>query len=196
MAEMKYAYWPGCVSRGFTPELHGSMALVADRLGIELVELDRANCTGAGVIAEHNQELADTLNTRTFALAQQTGLPMMNICSTCQGAQSECQQRVDADSEYRNHINDQLAPEGLKYERDGFSNKNFLWVLVEDYGLDRLKQQVTRQSALASRASPRWVPAWRSETSRAMVMIGKPQHFRAPSYCTTSPPSASISLSR
>lgn len=91
MAEnIKVAYWPGCVSRGFTPELHGSMALVAERLGIELVELDRANCCGAGVIAEHNQELADTLNARTFALAQQTGLSMMNICSTCQGAQSEC----------------------------------------------------------------------------------------------------------
>ena len=144
MADLKYAYWPGCVSRGFTPELHGSMALVAERLGIELVELDRANCTGAGVIAEHNQELADTLNTRTFALAQQTGLPMMNICSTCQGAQSECQQRVDADTSYRDHINEQLAPEGLKYERDGFTNKNFLWVLVEDYGLDKLKQQVQR----------------------------------------------------
>ncbi|MGZ5314028.1 MAG: heterodisulfide reductase-related iron-sulfur binding cluster, partial [Solirubrobacterales bacterium] len=58
---LKVAYWPGCVSRGFTPELHGSMALVAEKLGIELVELDRANCCGAGVIAEHNQELADTL---------------------------------------------------------------------------------------------------------------------------------------
>ena len=46
---MKLAYWPGCVSRGFTPELHGSMALVAPKLGLELVELDRANCCGAGV---------------------------------------------------------------------------------------------------------------------------------------------------
>ena len=59
---MKLAYWPGCVSRGFTTELHGSTALVAERLEIELVTLDRANCCGAGVIAEHNQELADTLN--------------------------------------------------------------------------------------------------------------------------------------
>ena len=67
---MKVAYWPGCVSRGFTPELHGSMAKVAPKLDIELVELDRANCCGAGVIAEHNQELADTLNARTFAMAQ------------------------------------------------------------------------------------------------------------------------------
>jgi succinate dehydrogenase / fumarate reductase cytochrome b subunit len=141
---IKVAYWPGCVSRGFTTELHGSMALVAERLDIELVELDRANCSGAGVIAEHNQELADTLNARTFALAQQTGLPMMNICSTCQGAQSECQQRLDADSSYRAHINETLAPEGLSYSPEGFSNKNFLWVLAEDYGLDKLKAQVKR----------------------------------------------------
>jgi len=147
MAEsIKVAYWPGCVSRGFTPELHGSMALVAERLGIELVELDRANCCGAGVIAEHNQELADTLNARTFALAQQTGLSMMNICSTCQGAQSECQQRLDADSAYRAHINEVLSGQGLSYEKgkDGFTNKNFLWLLVEDYGLDKLRAQVQR----------------------------------------------------
>jgi len=143
---IKVAYWPGCVSRGFTPELHGSMALVAEKLGIELVELDRANCCGAGVIAEHNQELADTLNARTFALAQQTGLSMMNICSTCQGAQSECQQRLDADSAYRAHINEVLSGQGLSYDKDkaGFTNKNFLWLLVEDYGLDNLREKVRR----------------------------------------------------
>jgi succinate dehydrogenase / fumarate reductase cytochrome b subunit len=119
------------------------MALVAERLGIELVELDRANCCGAGVIAEHNQELADTLNARTFAMAQETGFPMMNICSTCQGAQSECQQRLDADAAYRRHINEVLSAEGLHYER-GISNKNFLWLLAEDYGLDALKERVVR----------------------------------------------------
>jgi succinate dehydrogenase / fumarate reductase cytochrome b subunit len=144
---VKVAYWPGCVSRGFTPELHGSMALVAPLLDIELVELDRANCCGAGVIAEHNQELADTLNARTFALAQQTdGALMMNICSTCQGAQGECQERLDANTPYRDHVNETLSAEGLQYER-GISNKNFLWLLVEDYGLDRLRQLVARPLA-------------------------------------------------
>jgi len=143
---MKLAYWPGCVSRGFTTELHGSMALVAEGLGIELVTLDRANCCGAGVIAEHNQELADTLNARTFALAQETGLAMMNICSTCQGAQSECQERLDANAEYRKHINEALSGEGLEYVsgKDGFTNKNFLWLLVEDIGLDKLRESVKR----------------------------------------------------
>lgn len=140
---MKVAYWPGCVSRGFTPELHGSMARVAPLLDIELVELERASCTGCGVIAEHNQELADTLNARTFALAQQTGLAMMNICSTCQGAQSECQERLDANGEYRDHVNQTLAAEGLSYEK-GLTNKNFLWLLVEEIGLENLKKKVKR----------------------------------------------------
>src|ERR1700759_2633108 len=134
---MKVAYWPGCVSRGFTPELHGSMAKIAP-----LLDLD--NCCEAGVIAEHNQELADTLNARTFALAQQTdGELMMNICSTCQGAQGECQERLDANGEYRATINANLADEGLSYER-GLTNKNLLWMLVEEIGLDTLRAKVKR----------------------------------------------------
>ena len=141
---MKVAYWPGCVSRGFTPELHGAMAKVAPLRDIELIELDRANCCGAGVIAEHNQELADTLNARTFALAQQTdGALMMNICSTCQGSMSECQERLDASTDYRTAINETLQPDGLRYDR-GIVNKNLLWVLVEEIGLDNLKSMVKR----------------------------------------------------
>jgi succinate dehydrogenase / fumarate reductase, cytochrome b subunit len=144
---MKLAYWPGCVSRGFTPELHGSMELVAPKLGIELVQLDRANCCGAGVIAEHSQELSDTLNARTFAMAQEVegAEGMINICSTCQGAQSECQQRLDADQGYREHVNSHLSDEGLSYRRDSeWWNKNFLWLLVEEIGLDKLRDKVVR----------------------------------------------------
>jgi succinate dehydrogenase / fumarate reductase, cytochrome b subunit len=144
---MKLAYWPGCVSRGFTPELHGSMNLVAPKLDLELVELDRANCCGAGVIAEHNQELADTLNARTFAMAQNVegAVGMMNICSTCQGAQSECQQRLDADGEYRDAVNSNLSAENLAYQQHSeWWNKNFLWLLVEEIGLDKLRSKVVR----------------------------------------------------
>jgi succinate dehydrogenase / fumarate reductase cytochrome b subunit len=125
------------------------MAKVAPLLDIELVQLDRANCCGAGVIAEHNQELADTLNARTFALAQQVDGAelMMNICSTCQGAQGECQERLDASAEYRAHVNSTLADEGLTYINDPahpFTNKNFLWLLVEEIGLDSLRSRVKR----------------------------------------------------
>jgi succinate dehydrogenase / fumarate reductase cytochrome b subunit len=123
------------------------MARVAPLLDLELVELDRANCCGAGVIAEHNQELVDTLNARTFAMAQgvEGAAGMMNICSTCQGAQSECKQRLDAEDGYRATVNEHLEPEGLHYEKDGaWWNKNLLWLLVEEIGLDALKEKVVR----------------------------------------------------
>ena len=69
---------------------------------------------------------------------------MMNICSTCQGAQSECQERLDANAEYRGRVNETLkATDGLEYS-EGVVNKNFLWVLVEDIGLDHLKSLVKR----------------------------------------------------
>src|SRR5215210_1975972 len=144
---MKLAYWPGCVSRGFTPELHGSLAKVAPMLDLELVELGRANCCGAGVIAERNQELVDTLNARTFAMGPGVdgAAGMMNICSTCQGAQSEWQERLDASGEYREHINTHLKGEGLAYDHsEDWWNKNFLWLLVEEIGLDAVRERVVR----------------------------------------------------
>jgi succinate dehydrogenase / fumarate reductase, cytochrome b subunit len=141
---MKVAYWPGCVSRGFTPELHGAMDKIAPLLDLELEPLDRASCCGAGVIAEHSQELADTLNARTFALAEETGSTlMMNICSTCQGSMSECQERLDANSEYRQAINDNIREEGIRYDK-AVVNKNLAWVIVEDLGLEELRSRVKR----------------------------------------------------
>src|ERR687894_729737 len=123
------------------------MAKVAPLLDIELVQLDRAACCGAGVIAEHNQELADTLNARTFALAQQeidAGADlMMNICSTCQGAQSECQERLDANTEYREHVNETLSADGLEYEK-GVVNKHFLWLMIEEIGLEKIASMVKK----------------------------------------------------
>jgi succinate dehydrogenase / fumarate reductase cytochrome b subunit len=138
---LKYAFWPGCVSKGAAPELYQSMNRVAAEMGIELVELEQATCTGAGVLQEQNPEMGDALNARTFALAQQMGLPLMNICSTCQGIESMVQDKLKKDPEYLAKINAILADEGLAYT-PGLEIKNFLWVLVEDFGLDKLKSMI------------------------------------------------------
>ena len=63
---MKYAFFPGCVSRGACPELMQSLTAVADHIGMELELMETASCTGAGVISERNQKLADALNARNF----------------------------------------------------------------------------------------------------------------------------------
>ena len=140
---MKYAFFPGCVSRGGCPELYTAVMSVCATLGIELEEMTSASCTGAGVLQEKNLRLGDTLNARNFALAEQMGLPIMTICSTCQGVMAQANSRLLADPHYLAEINEPLADEGLEY-RGTVEIKHMLWVLLEDVGADVLKQRITR----------------------------------------------------
>jgi hypothetical protein len=64
---MKYAFFPGCVSKGACPELYQSVMQVYPKLGIELVEMTTASCTGAGVLQEKDLRLGDALNARPSA---------------------------------------------------------------------------------------------------------------------------------
>jgi len=105
-----------------------------------------ASCTGAGVLQEKNRLLGDTLNARTFAMAEKMGLPIMTICSTCQGVMSQANHRMKGDPAYLAEVNSYLAEEGLEYHGTA-EPKHLLWLLIEDYGLDKLLQLVTRPLA-------------------------------------------------
>ena len=138
----KYAFFPGCVSRGGCPELYPAAMQVCEKLGIELEELTGASCTGAGVLQEKNQLLGDVLNARTFAMAEVTGLPIMTICSTCQGVMSQANKRLKDDPEYLAKVNSHLAEESLEYKGTAVI-KHLLWVIIEDVGLEALRGHIT-----------------------------------------------------
>ena len=140
---MKYAFFPGCVSKGGCPELYQSVMQVYPRLGIELEEMTTASCTGAGVLQEKDLRLGDILNAHTLALAEQKGLPIMTICSTCQGVMSQANHRLTSNPEYLDEINHVLKEEGLTY-RGTTIVKHFVWILLEDVGEDTLLQHVKR----------------------------------------------------
>jgi len=140
---LKYAFWPGCVALGAAPELYTSTKLVLGKLGIEVQEMGNASCTGSGVLQERNRKLGDTLNVRTFAQAEKMGLPIMTICSTCQGVMSQAQRAVTRDDAYLAEINTYLKDEGLEYKGSTVT-KHLLWILVEEYGIDKLKSHFVR----------------------------------------------------
>ena len=141
---MKFAFYPGCVARGAGPELFDSAVAVMERLAIEWVELKGASCTGAGVLQEKDRKLGDILNVRTLAMAEQLGLPILTICSTCQGVIAQANYRVQKDAAYLEEINSYIADEGLQYS-GGTTVKHLLWVLVEDIGLEKLNQTFVRE---------------------------------------------------
>ena len=140
---MKYAFFPGCVSKGACPELYQSVMQVYPQIGIELEEMTTASCTGAGVLQEKDRRLGDVLNARTFALAEQQNLPIMTICSTCQGVMSQANHRMTTDEAYLAEINQVLREEGLQYR--GTTNiRHFVWILLEDVGAKELKRHIQR----------------------------------------------------
>jgi succinate dehydrogenase / fumarate reductase cytochrome b subunit len=116
---------------------------VYPRLGLELEEMTTASCTGAGVLQEKDLKLGDVLNARTFALAEQSGLPIMTICSTCQGVMSQANHRLTTDPPYLAAVNEILGEEGLTY-RGTTQIRHFVWILLEELGEQGIRQRVRR----------------------------------------------------
>ncbi len=141
MATLKYAYYPGCASQEITKEANETTRLVASELGIELRDMPKANCCGAGLMTDYDYELYIALNARIFAEAESMDLDIMTICSTCLMVMSTANRDLKNDPNLLKETNRVLKKAGLSYSGN-VEVKQFLWVLAKDLGLDRLKARV------------------------------------------------------
>lgn len=139
---LKYAYYVSCINESMTKELEKSLRMWNDKLGIELIRIEESTCCGGS-----NAEFVDpgmTLisNARNIAHAEKMGLDMVTSCNTCTLGLRHAKHRLDTDPKAKAFVNKYLAKEGLEYK--GTSEvTHILWVLNEDYGLEKLKAQVT-----------------------------------------------------
>ena len=139
---MKFAYYPGCSARSTCAELNVATHRVAAKLGLELVQLESATCTGARELRAIDPAAFYALNVRILALAEREGLPLMTICNTCTLNVLDAHAAFVTDSDLAESVNARLAEEGLHYSgRTKISH--FLWVLHEDVGEARLRHLVT-----------------------------------------------------
>ena len=138
---MKYAYFPGCVGQDSCSELDVSTKLIAEELGIELVELEDATCCGAGFVQDVDYDLARVLNARTFAMAEKLGLDILTVCSTCQFNLDRANMEMKTNPALLAEVNGMLAEVGMKYTGN-VEIKHLLWVLVNEVGLGALQRRV------------------------------------------------------
>ncbi len=82
-SRVRFAYYPGCSARSTCAELNEATHRVAARLGLDLVQLDSATCTGARELRAIDPLGFYVLNVRILALGEREGLPLMTICNTC-----------------------------------------------------------------------------------------------------------------
>jgi succinate dehydrogenase / fumarate reductase cytochrome b subunit len=138
---MKFAYYPGCSARSTCAELNVATHRVAAKLGLELLQLESATCTGARELRAIDPAAFYALNVRILALAEREKLPLMTICNTCTLNLLDAHAAFVTDADLAASVNARLAEEGLRYSgRTKISH--FLWVLHEEIGPERLQSMV------------------------------------------------------
>jgi len=140
----KYGFFPGCVAKESCKELFNSTLLLAEKLGIELVELTAASCCGASVLNDTNRDVARVLNARTYAQAEALGLDdVITICSTCTGHMRAANKELLEDEARMGQANAILGKFGAKYNGTVIV-RHLLWLLIDDIGLDALRSMVVK----------------------------------------------------
>ena len=139
----RYAFYPGCAAKGASKELYESTVAVAEKLGIELIELPEFSCCGAGVLEEIKEAVDLAVNARNLAYAERRGLDIVTVCSTCLLVLRRAKYLLDSDEDLRKEVNEILSEAGLEY-KGTVDVKHFHWVLLEEFGEEGLKERVVK----------------------------------------------------
>ncbi len=140
--DLNYAYYPGCAAKQIQKEADWSARAIAEELGISLHDMPKATCCGAGNLQEHDPAAGLAVNARIFSQAEEMGMDIATICNTCLQTFSYANQRFKNEPELLADINEVLTAAGIRPYEGTIDVKHLAWVLVDDLGLDKVKQKV------------------------------------------------------
>ncbi len=141
---MKYAYFPGCSLKGTGKAYEESLVPVMKHLGVELQELDDWNCCGATAYMAVDEGKACAAAARNLAIAEKAGLQqVLAPCSACYLVLNKAQHYMQDYPAMRQTVTRALGTVGLQCRGD-MPVRHPLDILINDVGLDAVKQKVTR----------------------------------------------------
>jgi heterodisulfide reductase subunit B len=146
---MNYLYYPGCSLKGTGIAYEESLLAVMDHLGIDCPEIDDWNCCGATAYMSINEKQAHTLAARNLALAEMQGkakgdtVNIISPCNACYLVLSKAAHHLEDDALGDRTIVNAMHTCGLEYEGN-VAIRHPLDVFVNDVGLDRIQQTITK----------------------------------------------------
>ena len=139
---MIYSLFLGCTIPARSRNYEISARSIAPRLDIEFVDIEEFSCCGFPLEASDEMG-AVLLAARNLCLAEEKGLDICVLCSACASTLTKTAHHLREDRELRDEVNRELLKIGKAYK--GTSTvKHFARVLLEDVGLERMKNEVTR----------------------------------------------------
>jgi heterodisulfide reductase subunit B len=102
---MKYAYYPGCSLHSTGKEFDTSLKAVCDKLGVELVEVDKWVCCGSTAAKNVSKLMAISLPMANLALLPDMGLDDLIVpCAECFSKFKMAQYSVKKDKKIRRDV--------------------------------------------------------------------------------------------
>jgi len=146
---MKYASSPGCSLRESAQEYDVSVRAVMERLDAELVEIPDWTCCGASAVESVDRALMRGLPARNLALAEKElpGLDILAPCSACYLNLLKLERTAKTDRAVMAEANELLAEEGLAYSGTGGHTRHLLDILLNDVGIEAIRERVERPLA-------------------------------------------------
>jgi succinate dehydrogenase / fumarate reductase cytochrome b subunit len=139
------AYYKGCLASLSAKELDTSTQALAPKVGIELIELERVTCCGAGDIHEAEPDYYLHLNARILAYAEDTGCDtLMTICNVCTLNLRQANFQLKGDEGLLARVNENLVSVGAPAYRGTVDVQHFLWLVSAGDGYELLKEAAHR----------------------------------------------------
>lgn len=143
----KIVYYPGCIAESASQQIHAVTEKVLGLLDIPYEVLPELTCCGSVNVRDRSPLTHLALNARNFALCASRSLPIVTICGTCLYSMSAANAQLRAEPDTLSRINALLNASNLTYDGNVVL-KHLVWLLLEDYGVERLRAKVKKRLTL------------------------------------------------
>lgn len=140
--EKTYALFLGCTIPARARNYEQSVRAVAGRFGITLVDIPDFACCGFP-IGSADHRVAEALAARNLSIAEEKGLPICSLCSSCTSSLTEVSRDLQGSPGELQEVNKRLARINRQY-RGPVEVRHFVRILWEEVGLNRIREAVTR----------------------------------------------------
>lgn len=141
---MKYAFFVGCTTLSRLPGYEKSVRKVAEKLGVELLDMPGSGCCGTTYLETLDHKTGLAVAARNIAIAEEMGLDIVTICNGCTEVLTKANRELKENQELRDEVNEVLAEAGKEF-KGTVEVKHYVRMLKEDVGLDAIQEKMEKR---------------------------------------------------
>lgn len=138
---MRYAFFAGCTTLARLWGYEKATRRVAERLGVELVDMPGSSCCGTTYLETLDHKTGLAVAARNICIAEEMGLDVVTVCNGCTEVLMKTNKELKEDPKLRTEVNEVLADVGKEF-KGTVEVKHFVMMLKDDIGLDKIGSEV------------------------------------------------------